>query len=436
MWHVSNKLRERQSTNARKMMQNDTFCDVKFIVGKQKKQFKANRMFLANISAVFKAMLYGEMQESLDNAEIEIIDTTPDAFKSLLNYAYFMNPNLTDNNIISVRQLCDKYQITDLLECCDEQFDSCILTSTVCRLFNEAVTKNIPKYVEKCQKAIQSRLGNKADEIIQSDGFLSMTLKAMQLFLQSDHLRIKETDLWDRVLKWADHQSVKINANNSDFYGNLPPSKKRKLDEDQDIIKASNKISLLTAIAPYIRFGLMDGKYFVTKVRNEGFLTDKEVADISCYIHSSEQYCGEFNTSLRATWSLKYTLQMSSSSGRNDNYETLVDGKEDTFVSTRLLSTYNPYPWIQARFPCSKRISRIEIAISLYSGHERYLKIQCLNENKWVDLVRPHFANTNVMKINVAKLNINTSALRICNDERHISGSTAIAVNMWKIYGV
>ena len=42
-------------------------------------------------------MLFGQMLESQLNAEIEISDIEPDAFKSVLKYCYCNDPELNDN---------------------------------------------------------------------------------------------------------------------------------------------------------------------------------------------------------------------------------------------------------------------------------------------------------------------------------------------------
>ena len=48
-----------QADNISNLLNDDKFCDVTFIIGKEAREFKLNRIFLAAISEVFKAMLYG-----------------------------------------------------------------------------------------------------------------------------------------------------------------------------------------------------------------------------------------------------------------------------------------------------------------------------------------------------------------------------------------
>eukprot|EP01083_Nonionella_stella_P026648 73411_1 len=95
-------VQSKQCANLLNVLNRSEFTDVTFLVGnnEQKTSFKANRLFLASISPVFKAMMYGQMQESKPDAEIEINDIEPNAFESVLKFSYCNNPELTPDNII------------------------------------------------------------------------------------------------------------------------------------------------------------------------------------------------------------------------------------------------------------------------------------------------------------------------------------------------
>lgn len=61
--------------------------DVAFVVGGQH-HFPAHRVVLAARCAYFKVLLFGKMKEAHTGAEIPIHDTTPEAFRALLEYIY------------------------------------------------------------------------------------------------------------------------------------------------------------------------------------------------------------------------------------------------------------------------------------------------------------------------------------------------------------
>eukprot|EP01084_Bolivina_argentea_P155881 271632_1 len=121
----------KQTQNLLKLFENQELCDTTFIVGEDQKEIKTHRLLIATISPVFKAMLFGNMRESEINSEIEIIDVDSHAFESVVKYAYCCQPIFTVNNVISIKQICDKYQISLLSELCDDYFNSCISTQNI-----------------------------------------------------------------------------------------------------------------------------------------------------------------------------------------------------------------------------------------------------------------------------------------------------------------
>eukprot|EP01084_Bolivina_argentea_P130690 230712_1 len=107
-YSVSMQAEQRQ--NLINILHDKDFADVKFIIGQDKTEFNVNRLFLASISPVFKAMLYGHMRESNINSDVIISDIEASSFKSVINYAYGNNPSITATNVLSVRYIRDKYQ--------------------------------------------------------------------------------------------------------------------------------------------------------------------------------------------------------------------------------------------------------------------------------------------------------------------------------------
>ena len=60
--------------------------DVVFVINGTR--FEAHRIILAARCNYFKVLLFGEMREARSDADIPIVDTTPDAFHALLEYIY------------------------------------------------------------------------------------------------------------------------------------------------------------------------------------------------------------------------------------------------------------------------------------------------------------------------------------------------------------
>eukprot|EP01083_Nonionella_stella_P062513 162521_1 len=101
-------------------LDNHELTDTTFIIGEQQTQYQVNRVFLALISDVFKAMLFGQMKESKPNSDVIIDDMESSTFECIVKFAYSNDPRVTTRNVISLMNACDKYQISTLLDFCHE----------------------------------------------------------------------------------------------------------------------------------------------------------------------------------------------------------------------------------------------------------------------------------------------------------------------------
>ena len=306
----SSELRQKQLTNITKAMGVSKYANVTFIVGEDRVEFKVIRQLLAIISPVFDAMLFGAMKEAQPNSVITIPDIEAGAFQSLLNFAYGKNPEISIDNIISVKHLCRKYVVDDLSAECDKFFERVVSPFTVCMFMDEAIKHKLSEYVDKCFVIFNSYICN---DIIESRGFLLMGLDAMERLLASDLLFVKEEDLWEAVSKWAESTCARIKGAIADHQHLIgiddePLSKRRRLDLNIQIkgnhdTKTIIPLTLLRAISSKIRFGLMDPVYFITNVVPTGCLDINDVTVVLRYLlmkkTDAEYPCGRFETEPR-----------------------------------------------------------------------------------------------------------------------------------------
>eukprot|EP01083_Nonionella_stella_P259232 885345_1 len=311
------------------VLNKNKFTDVTFLIGPNQVEFKANRVFLACQSPVFEAMLYGSMQESQPDSEIQIHDIEPDAFQVVLNYCYMQNPSLTSHNIIALAQIADKYQIKGLSLMCKDYFPNILNIDNICTMLHQSVNAKLDSYVTKCENAITNKFGKHAPEMVQTIGFVSMNVAAMKIVLKLDALAITEDDLWDAVLKWKEYQiscdddedDLNTLSNprkrKGDFMtDSVVPHKKQRLNDAQNCNNHNNNtcsksnegkvddedesgLQLLKEVCPFIRFGLMSGQYFVKQVKPLNCLTDKQMNAILCYYQCPEETCDVFNVKPR-----------------------------------------------------------------------------------------------------------------------------------------
>ena len=291
-------------------MDKEALCDVTFIVGADQIEFRANRFVFAAISDVFQAMLYGSMAESRPDSTVLIPDIDADAFGVVRDFAYCKIPKINIKNVVAIAQIAQKYQISTLSPVCNHHFASYLNEESICTMLNDTVNAHLSVLISSCTNAIKERLGYYAENIIKSDGFLKMGVPAMSLFLQIDQLRIKEEDLWRALLKWSDHRAESEKEKSViPFPENSDSSpKRRKLNDGsrdnsnkEDNVSGASYESILKAICPFIRFGLMSGEYFVRRVKPTGCLSDKEMLEISSYILCKGQsvQCPPFSVTKR-----------------------------------------------------------------------------------------------------------------------------------------
>eukprot|EP01083_Nonionella_stella_P311790 1112924_1 len=310
---------QEQCQMLKEMLNEQTLADTTFIIGPEQSEYNVNRTFLACISPVFLAMLFGKMKESELNSDVIIEDMKPSTFECILNFAYCNDPQIREDNALHVIQAADKYQIKTLLKWGEQYLRSCLSESNFCTLFDGAFALNQVKTIQYCMTWLQSDSYN-AEELMETNAWKQMSLKAMRALLKSDWLRVKEETLWSFVEQWAEYQTqAEIISIDEDT----------KYNDNDD--EPRTKRQVLRTICDLIRFPLMDGKYFATQVVSQNVLTKDELITIFLYFHNPEAGSGDFihderTCTGRAPALLKYTLSFSSKHPLAKNtYEALIN---------------------------------------------------------------------------------------------------------------
>ena len=351
-----------QMNNISNILQKDKFTDVTFMIGtdQTQKEFRINRIFLAAISNVFEAMLYGNMMEGKRNAIIKINDIATEGFESVINYAYLKNPQINISNICAVKHICRKYQIIKLSKICDDNFDTFATINLFCKLFNDSVKYRLDDYVTKCKQMIKNKYGMQIVDILKQ-GYLELDLNTILILLKMDDLEIKEEELWEFVVTWATF----TNKDNLDEIKDIHKHKRRKLsyDQNKNNIMNDKTLQLLKQLSPFIRFGLMDGTFFVNKVQNIKCLTNDEIRTISNYILCDRKgiKCGKFSIKQRA---FEYCIK----TGNIIKHQKSQNDYDDLFYIVDICFTSNTDITLKAIgfFNC---LGQIDISCKIFDGN-------------------------------------------------------------------
>ncbi|ETO23826.1 hypothetical protein RFI_13340, partial [Reticulomyxa filosa] len=171
-----------------------------------KQEFKCNRLLLCICSPVFNAMLNTlPMKEAKPNSCVELPDDSPVGFRSLLEFAYSDNVNLSIENVFDTLQVASKYRVTELENLCCLYLQNQITWREAFQMLLKASNEGKRKQfaVESCLKVFWFRPPYELEEMFDSCYFLANVPAHLFIqMIQSDFIQLSEEHLWIAVLKW------------------------------------------------------------------------------------------------------------------------------------------------------------------------------------------------------------------------------------------
>lgn len=149
----------------------------------------ANKAVLAASSAVFDAMLFGDLWE---DGDVPIVDATPEAFKEFLQL-FYGQVELTMHNIADVLKLVDKYGVVNCSTNCVEFLKQNLTTDDILWGLHLAVKYHFDDLREHCKLEIQ-RNYFKVFDMINFDKDNNIKL------CTSSNIRLSQTELENILL--------------------------------------------------------------------------------------------------------------------------------------------------------------------------------------------------------------------------------------------
>ena len=153
--------------------------DVFFLVkgdGEEDKRIAAHRFLLAGTSAVFNRQFFGQMKETQEM--IEVKDTSPQAFDTMINYIYKLPGVETFNldnvgcpqKLFELLELAERYEIPNLkamtssaLETLDISRDNMVFAATVAKNYKRMFGDLSSKVLFKCLEFLFERTNGAGD---------------------------------------------------------------------------------------------------------------------------------------------------------------------------------------------------------------------------------------------------------------------------------
>lgn len=239
------------------LFNNEILSDVTFLVGRgaQQQRIPAHKLVLSSGSAVFDAMFNGTLATA--SSEIEVPDVEPAAFLAVLLFLYTDEIQIDPETVMTTLYTAKKYAVAALEKHCVDFLknnltsDNAFLLLTQARLFDE------PQLASVCLDTIDRF----TTEAFNADGFTDIDIDTLMIVLERDTLRVRESKLFQAVLRWSEAECVRQQ---------LP-------------VTPENQRLVLGDALSLVRFPLMSKEEFTAGPAQSGVLNYSEVLSLFSY---------------------------------------------------------------------------------------------------------------------------------------------------------
>ncbi|KAM4041506.1 BTB/POZ domain-containing protein 9 [Anomaloglossus baeobatrachus] len=186
------------------LINGEEYSDVTFVV--EKMRFPAHRVILAARCQYFRALLYGGMRESRPEAEITLQDTSPEAFSMLMKYMYTGRASLRDEReevLLDFLSLAHKYGFPELEDSTSEYLCTILKIQNVCMIYDVASLYSLSKLCSTCC----TFMDRNAQDVLASDGFLTLSKAALLDIVRRDSFAAPEKDVFQSLMRWCRHNT-------------------------------------------------------------------------------------------------------------------------------------------------------------------------------------------------------------------------------------
>lgn len=260
-----------------KLYLNDRTADVFFIFeseGEDAVKIPAHKSILSANSEAFDAMFYGPAKQE---GNILIGDATSEAFKEFLQFFYLATVKLTAENAAEVWNLGKQYLVDDCCMASSNISEQNLTLDNMCWGYELAILF----YQDNLKKFCEQKISENAEEIFQSNSFLSCGSNVLRHILQLNSFNCDESVVFDGCIAWARAACIQ-----------------KGLDETN----MENLREQLGDLFYEIRFGEMTTEHFYPRYRfNENLFLIEEFKDIIGMIASKDYQPPKFNRNARMT---------------------------------------------------------------------------------------------------------------------------------------
>ena len=267
--NLSNQVVQRTPFFQRELMMNlETMADVRFKVGSDKTEFFVQSAILGASSLVFSTMMFPSKKSEFEKGmkEIELSDVPPSVFKTILQFVHKREVVVNRTMIEPLLDFIEKYDIMFLAE----SLKTLVIPDTVLDFFPFVVNRIGMRHV--LWESVWEVIDNNFSVIADKDEFLELSSEELKHILERNSLKVKEIEVYNAYLKWADYQCLEVTDAN-----------RRQVMSDINLI----------------RFPCMTNDEFLFGPADSDILTDKEKVELFKYMSQSNNH--RFKTSFITT---------------------------------------------------------------------------------------------------------------------------------------
>uniref|UniRef100_W5N0R3 Kelch-like family member 7 n=1 Tax=Lepisosteus oculatus TaxID=7918 RepID=W5N0R3_LEPOC len=173
-----------------------TLCDVVLVV--QDREIPGHRVVLAAASHFFSLMFTSNMLES-KSFEVELKDAEPDIIEQLVEFAYTARISVNSNNVQSLLDAANQYQIEPVKKMCVEYLKEQVDASNCLGISVLAECLDCPELKTTADDFIHQHF----TEVYKTDEFLQLDVKRVTHLLHQDTLTVRAEDqVYDAAVRW------------------------------------------------------------------------------------------------------------------------------------------------------------------------------------------------------------------------------------------
>uniref|UniRef100_A0A914QGR8 BTB domain-containing protein n=1 Tax=Panagrolaimus davidi TaxID=227884 RepID=A0A914QGR8_9BILA len=251
--------------------QENGYFDLKFEI--EGKIIFAHKFMLAPISDVFKRMISDIWNKK---ETIEITTNSYNDFYEFLTFLYSGNCILNDENIFTMVDLSEFYQVREFNKKCDEYLSEKEYTKENILVFLDGLSKySLPLF----EKVISKAMKKNGINLVESEGFLETSKSTVEKIVRLEDRFVSEEKLFEKIYEWAENRiKMKQSESNEKDSDVAKPTKddvtaKNEKATQTLFFNMNDEIkSELTEILPFIKFKKMNMNFLHKFVVKRGFL--------------------------------------------------------------------------------------------------------------------------------------------------------------------